>query len=332
MKPSRTEHPNPPRTNAATAPPVIVVGSLNIDCIASVERLPGPGETVAASDLIQRFGGKGANQALAAARQGARVSMIGCVGMDDNGRAYRRRLEAAGINVRGLSTTARALTGTALIAVDRSAENLIIVAPGANGQLKPAAVRKLSSIIRQGSTVLLQFEIPLDSVVETVELANRSGASAVLNPSPFREQFPWGQVRIQTLITNELEAEHIFGMSAASMKSNWKTWSQALGKRRIGVLVVTRGSKPTLCVDDRNCLEVPGLKVGPVDTVGAGDAFTGTFVARRAEGADLRTAIQYANCAGALATLKPGAQESIPGRAETERAFRTLSGSAADGR
>ncbi len=308
----------------SSRPSVLVVGSLNIDYIASVDRLPAPGETVPASGLIQRFGGKGANQAVAAARQGAAVTMIGCVGDDHNGRAYRRRLRAEKINVRALSTTSRALTGTALIAVDRSAENIIIVAPGANGELEPASIRRQSGLICRSAFVLLQFEIPMSAVVATIEHASKVGASVVLNPSPFRQGFPWGKYGLDTLITNQLEAEAIFGMPVDSVRRNFAGWSRALRGKKIERLVITRGGTPTLCLDHKGCLEIPGLKVKPVDTVGAGDAFAGTFAARRAEGEDVPTAIQYANCAGALATLKPGAQESIPTRSATDKAFRRL--------
>lgn len=307
-----------------SASSVIVVGSLNIDYIASVDRLPAPGETVLAGGLIQRFGGKGANQAVAAARQGAAVSMMGCVGEDDNGRAYIQRLRAEGINLRGLTTTNKALTGTALIAVDRSAENMIIVAPGANGQLKPATIRKCSSLIQPPAFLLVQFEIPMSTVIETVRVANRAGIPVVLNPSPFKQGFPWGDLRIETLITNELEANAIFGMRPDSVRSDFDAWSGLLKQKAVERLVITRGAKPTLSLDDEGWSEIAGLKVKPVDTVGAGDAFAGTYVARRGEGADVGRAIQYASCAGALATLKAGAQESIPARAATEKAFRRL--------
>ncbi|HEY5913081.1 MAG TPA: ribokinase [Verrucomicrobiae bacterium] len=303
-------------------PGIIVVGSLNIDYIASVEHLPVPGETVPAQDLIQRFGGKGANQAVAAARQGAKVSMIGCVGADDNGRAYRRRLVAEGINVRGLFSTDQGLTGTALIAVDRSAENIIVVAPGANGHLRTSAIRKLSPMLHPWVTVLLQFEIPLETVIAVIRAANRASAPVVLNPSPFRDGFPWGECRVDTLIANENEAVAIFGRSVETVRAKPETWRKKLTEKRIERLVVTRGAKPTLYLGAETCVEVPGLRVRPVDTVGAGDAFAGTYVARRADGLDVESAIRYANCAAALATLKPGAQESMPSRAATDRAFR----------
>jgi ribokinase len=307
------------------SPRIVVVGSLNIDYIASVERLPRPGETVAAAGLRQSFGGKGANQAVAAARQGASVAMIGCVGVDDGGRRYCNRLHAERIDTAAISMTSTALTGTALIAVDSLAENMIVVAAGANGELKPPAVRTHRALIARARIVLLQLEIPLVTVVETVRLANRLNIPVVLNPSPLRKAFPWGKCRLATLIANTGETEAIFGLAADRLPARVSAWRRALKKRGINQLVITRGSKPTLCLDATVFLEIPTLPVKPVDSVGAGDAFAGTFAARRAEGADLATAVRFANCAGALATLQSGAQEAIPTRAATDRADRRLS-------
>jgi len=303
---------------------LVVVGSLNIDYIASVQRLPGAGETVPASGLVRRFGGKGANQALAAARQGAQVSLIGCVGADEAGRAYRRRLREEGINAAGISTTARALTGTALIAVDPAGENVIVVAPGANAALKASAVRAWRPLIEAAQMVLLQLEVPMAAVTEAVRLANRAGVPVVLNPSPLREGFPWGRCQVETLIVNEMEAQALFGLAPEEFAARPAAGRSALAERKVQRLIITRGAKPTLCSSEDACLEVPTLAVKPVDTVGAGDAFAGAFAARRAQGMDLLEAIRCANCAGALATLKAGAQESIPSRAATDRAVRRL--------
>jgi ribokinase len=303
---------------------VVVVGSLNIDYIASVEHLPAAGETVPATGLVQRFGGKGANQAVAAARQGALVSMIGCVGADDAGRAYCQRLRGEGIDTRGISTTRRALTGTALIAVDKKAENSIIVAAGANGELKPAAVCARRKQIAAANAVLLQWEIPMASVIEAVRVANRAEVSVVLNPSPLRNGFPWGQCRLDTLIANAGEAQAIFGLKPSDLPQSLAKWQRALARRRVERLIITQGASPTLCISAAGYLNVPALSVTPVDTVGAGDAFAGAFAARRAGGADIQSAIRYANCAGALATLKPGAQESMPGKLQTEQAMKGL--------
>lgn len=303
---------------------VTVVGSLNIDYIASVERLPAAGETVPAHGLVRRFGGKGANQALAAARQGAQIAMIGCVGADDEGRAYCRRLRAQRINSSGISTTRRALTGTALIAVDRSAENIIVVAAGANGELTPAAVRVCRQLVASADILLLQLEIPLRSVIEAIRIANRADVPVVLNPSPLRDGFPWGKCRLDTLIANAGEAQAIFGLVPETIAARLGAWRRSLARHRIDRLITTRGPKPTICLTATDYFQVPAFKVKPVDSVGAGDAFAGTFAARRVEGNDLITAVRYANCAGALATLKPGAQEAIPSRAATEKAMKEM--------
>jgi ribokinase len=304
---------------------VVVVGSLNIDYIAAVEHLPTAGETVPATGLVQRFGGKGANQAVAAARQGASVGMIGCVGADDAGRAYCQRLRSEGINVTGVTATTRALTGTALIAVDKAAENSIIVAAGANGELKPAAIRAQRQRIGAADMLLLQLEVPMATVVEAVRVANRANVPVVLNPSPMRDGFPWGKCSLDTLIVNAGEAQAIFGLPLGQLPAGLAKWQCALAQRRIERLIVTQGARPTVCISATGYLKVPTLAVRPVDTVGAGDAFAGAFAARRAGGADLMSAIRHANCAGALATLKPGAQESIPDKALTEKAVRRLS-------
>ena len=301
---------------------IVVVGSLNLDYIASVDRLPSAGQTVPAGRLIRRFGGKGANQAVAAARQGAAVKMIGCVGQDDDGRAYIRRLMLQSIDVTGVSQSATALTGTALIAVDRKAENIIIVAPGANGQLTHKRVGAHQSCITKATALLLQFEIPMSTILAAIECATHAGVPVILNPSPLREDFPWGKCKLSTLIVNDGEAQAIFGLKTS--KASPGSWNAALRKFKVSTLVITRGARPTLCFSGTEKLEVPTLPVTPLDTVGAGDAFAGTFAARRGQGIDLLTTIRLANCAGALTTLKSGAQEAMPGRAATQRALRTL--------
>ena len=303
---------------------VVVVGSLNIDYIATVRRLPRAGETVAATGLVRRFGGKGANQAVAAARQGAKVSMIGCVGKDDAGRAYRQRLRAEGINASGVAATSRALTGTALIAVDRAAENSIIVAAAANGELQPAAIRAQEKRIAAGDILLLQFEVSMATVIQAVRIANQARVPVVLNPSPLRDGFPWGRCELDTVIANADEAQEIFGLELDNLPVGVALWRDGLAQRRIERLIVTQGARPTVCLSRAGYFKVPTLSVKPVDTVGAGDAFAGAFAARRAEGADILGAIRYANCAGALATLKAGAQEAIPSRAGTEKALKRL--------
>lgn len=303
--------------------PVTVVGSLNIDYIAAVERLPQPGETVAAGKLIRRFGGKGANQAVAADRQGAKVTLLGCVGDDDNGRAYRQRLARENIRATAVATTPKALTGTALIAVDSRGENMIIVAAGANGQFQPATVRRYARLIRSARVLLVQFEVPLATLVEAVRQASMGGVAVVLNPSPWRGGFPWGRWPLDTVIANAPEAQAIFGLKAREFSEKAaRLIRRQMGQKKIEHLIITRGGQPTICIGNQTYFEVPTLPVKPVDTVGAGDAFAGAYAAARAEGMDLHRAVRLANAAGALATLKRGAQESMPTRRATWRALR----------
>lgn len=301
---------------------VVVVGSLNVDYIASVERLPAPGQTVAATKLIRRFGGKGANQAVAAARQGAAVRMIGYVGNDEDGSAYLQRLRKESINVAGIRRSSNR-TGMALIAVERSAENLIIVAAGANETLSVRDVHDHRGVIDKADAVLLQFETPMAALIAAIHRANRANVPVVLNPSPLRPNFPWGTCAIDTLIVNAGEAAAIFRMPF-NRTTPASAVRRVLDPRRVRRLIVTQGAKPTLCFAEMMRVEVPALPVKPVDTVGAGDAFAGAFTTRYAEISDFIAAVRLANCAGALATLKPGAQEAVPTRAATDRAARRL--------
>jgi len=311
---------------AKLAPSLLVVGSLNIDYLASVSTLPAAGQTINALGLVRRFGGKGANQAVAAARQGSQVSMIGCLGQDADGRAYRERLKTEGVDVQGIVFTDRALTGTALIAVDSKGENTIIVAAGANGHLTPSIIEAQKARIRRAKVILLQFEVPLKTTLSVIRHANQATIPVVLNPSPYCEGFPWGKHRVDTLIVNSGEAETVFGLSPEHLVASRSSWVKALADAGIANLVVTRGRRSTLFLNANDCFEVPTLAVTPKDTVGAGDAFAGTFASRRAEGLDTFSAIQLANCAGALTTLKSGAQEAMPNRSASEKALRRLPG------
>lgn len=308
-----------------SAPDVVVVGSLNVDFIAQVPRLPAPGETVAALGLLQRFGGKGANQAVAAARQGARVAMIGCVGSDADGAAYRDQLATReGISTAGLRSVPGVPTGKAFINVDAHGENQIVVVAGANAKLTAANVRDRAGIIRGARVLLAQLEVPSDAVFEAMRLANAAQVPVVFNPSPLRAGFPWGRVVLDTVIVNELEAHRILGQPATKLVKNPTHRRAGLAQRRITRLIITRGARPTLCFTADAVRQVPVLRVKPVDTVGAGDAFAGTYAAGLAKGLDWSEAVAGANCAGGLATLKPGAQEALPTRAATLRALARL--------
>lgn len=319
MKSGRTSHSqlHMARISAAS---VVVVGSMNVDLLASVKRLPAAGETVSATSLEKRFGGKGANQALAAARQGAQVTLIGCLGDDPDGRDYRNHLRREGVNCSAVNTV-KGGTGSAFIAVDAKGENQIIVIPGANASLTPPALKMQRSRIEVAHALLVQLEVPLESVVESIALANGRNVPVVLNPSPIHPEFPWGKVTINYLIVNQGEAKQIFEADPDGMADHLETWKPLLAGKGVRTLIVTRGEKSTLVLSESGLKKVATHKVKAVDTVGAGDTFAGAFTAHIAEGTALLECVRWANAAGALATLKVGAQEGIPHRGDVQSAL-----------
>ena len=301
-----------------SAPSIVVVGSLNVDFTARVEHLPAPGETVVARDLTKRFGGKGGNQAVAAARQGAHVTFIGQLGEDPDGRDYRNHLRREGINCSCLNT-AREVTGCAHICVDDRGENQIVVIAGANGMMSGPMVKMQRGRLAAANLMLLQMELPRDCVLAAIALANELKIAVMLNASPLIRDFPWEQVRLAVLVVNEVEARGLLGLEdAADLAVAATEHAQAMRQRGMHTVIVTRGSKPTLIWSDEGCSEVPTIEVKPVDTVGAGDVFAGVLAVHFAEGAPLTQAVRWANAAAALSTLKPGAQEATPHRGDVQ--------------
>jgi ribokinase len=312
-------------TRSKAKPPsrVVVVGSLNLDYFTRVEFLPRPGETIAAERLNRFRGGKGANQAIAAARQGCDVTLIGAVGTDEGGGSYRRALEEEGIRTDHLRT-APGETGSAFITVDREGENMIVIAAGANAELRRGDVARAAPAIEDCDVLLMQFEVPTAAILEAARIANQAGVQIVINPSPFLPTFPWDEIRTDVIVVNETEAEELLGF-APSAQTQHEVYSR-LHELRAGTLVVTRGGEETFAfLREREFLEVPVLSVLPVDTVGAGDAFAGCLAARLAQGFPLEEALPAANCAGALTTLGAGAQDPIPDRAQVDRHVQVLS-------
>jgi len=284
---------------------VCVVGSLNVDHIASVPAFPVPGQTIASSRLEIRHGGKGANQAIAASRQGARVTLAGALGNDPAGNAYRDRLDEAGIAHHLVKETALP-TGAAFINLIPSGENTIVVAAGANASLTAEDIESARDAIEQAAILLVQLEVPVAAVVTAIQIANQSGTRVVFNPSPFDPAFPWPEVFVDVLIVNEGEAEQLDQTTPPD------------GELPIECLVITRGAGPTELISPDGDFVFHPPRVVPVDTVGAGDAFAGTLAARLAFGDALHQAVSLANAAGALSTLRTGAQEAMPDAAATE--------------
>lgn len=275
---------------------VAVIGSVNLDLVATTARLPGPGETVSGTSYAEHAGGKGLNQAIAAARSGASVALVAAVGDDAAGTTLRSLAADDGIDVTAVSVVAGEATGRALITVDEHAENSIVVVPGANARLRAEDAPR-------ARVVIAQLEVPIDEVITAFRHARREGGTTVLNPAP-AQVLPDELVQLcDIVVPNEHEAELIGGVSA-------------LLDRGVSAVVTTRGGAGVVVtasidgvVDTWN---EPAVAVTPADTTGAGDAFCGALAARLAAGDELRDAVRYAAAAGALATTVAGAVPSLP--------------------
>ncbi|MEU8823222.1 ribokinase [Streptomyces sp. NPDC048636] len=294
---------------------LLVVGSANADLVIGVERRPGPGETVLGSDLAVHPGGKGANQAVAAARLGARTALLARVGDDGHGRLLLDSLRTAGADTSGV-LTGGAPTGVALITVDPSGDNSIVVSPGANARLTPEDVRAAAPLLASARVVSLQLEIPLETVAEVVRAAagadGRPGPRVVLNPSP-AAPLPGEVLAVcDPLVVNEHEARFLLGDDPAGGSAEPEEWAAALLARGPRSVVVTLGAQGALVADGGPAVRVPSLPVEAVDTTGAGDAFTGALGWRLGVGDDLETAVRYAVRVGAAAVTRAGAQQSFP--------------------
>ncbi|WP_069764214.1 ribokinase [Streptomyces sp. LUP47B] len=294
---------------------LLVVGSANADLVIGVERRPGAGETVLGSDLAVHPGGKGANQAVAAARLGARTALLARVGDDGHGRLLLDSQQAAGVDTVGV-LVGGAPTGVALITVDPSGDNSIVVSPGANGRLTPGDVRSAVSLFHASRVVSAQLEIPLETVVEVVRnLA--PGSRFVLNPSPPRPLPTEVLAACDPLIVNEHEAKVILGDARVSdAPEDWARLLLAKGPRSV---VVTLGAEGSLVASSSGAVtRVASVKVDAVDTTGAGDAFTAALAFRLGAGSALPEAAAYASRVGAVAVTREGAQDSFPTAEEVE--------------
>ncbi|MFJ9181310.1 ribokinase [Streptomyces sp. NPDC102360] len=286
---------------------LLVVGSANADLVVGVDRRPAAGETVLGSDLRTHPGGKGANQAVAAAKLGASTALLARVGDDGHGRLLRDSMEAAGVDTSGV-LVGGAPTGVALITVDPSGDNSIVVSPGANGRLTPEDVRAAGELFAGARVVSMMLEIPLETVAEVVRnLAD--GARLVLNPSPPAPLPDEVLAACDPLIVNEHEAQVIAGTDLGDDPEDWARQLLALGPRSV---VVTLGSEGALVADAAGSQRVAAVKVKAVDTTGAGDAFTAALAWRLGTGESLAEAAAYAAKVGAAAVTKEGAQASYP--------------------
>jgi ribokinase len=289
-----------------------------MDLVARAPRLPHPGETLAGRTFAQVAGGKGGNQAVAAARLGAQVSMLGCVGADANGAQLRAGLEAEGIDCVAVET-GREATGVALIIVDDASQNAIVIVAGSNGEVTPDTIARHEAVLAAADVVICQLETPLDTVQAALTTARRLGKTVILNPAPATGPLPaeWLPL-IDYLIPNELEAATLTGLPVGSPEEAATAAAvlRAAGTRNVLVTLGPRGVQAALEGAAPALYDAP--KVKAVDTTAAGDTFIGGFAAQLAQGASVDAAIRFAQRAAALSVTRAGAQPSIPTRAEVE--------------
>ena len=293
---------------------ILVVGSLNMDLVVTVETHPKPGDTVLGGDTRTIPGGKGANQAAAASKAGGDVAMLGLVGSDAYGDALREALREAGVDTERVRTV-EGPSGVALITVDADGQNMIVVSPGANGKLSPKDFEE--GMLDGAALVVMQLEIPLPTVQTVAEAAAARSVPVLLNPAPAQPLSDGFLSKIGYLVVNEGEAALLSGSSVTDAESALAA-ARSLRERGAQTVVVTLGARGLVWSSDDGEGKLEPHNVKAIDTTAAGDAFCGAFAVALAEEKGLEPALRFANTAGALATTKEGAQPSLPTREEIE--------------
>ncbi|HWQ46004.1 MAG TPA: ribokinase [Longilinea sp.] len=296
---------------------IVVLGSLNMDLIVRMDHLPAPGETVLGGDLVTALGGKGANQAVAAARLGGQVSMVGRVGMDAYGHAQRSALEAAGIDTQWLLTDPGALTGVAFILLDKNGQNSIVVSPGANQRMLANDVAAIKPALEHADCLVMQLETPLETVTAAAALAAQMGVKVILNPAPAQGLPKDLLCHVDTLILNETEAALLTGMPVEGDAAAHAAGKQLLSKGPRCV-ALTLGGRGAYWITAQHSGFVQAYTVEVVDTTAAGDAFVGAMAVALAEEWEQDLATHFACAAGAIAVTRLGAQPSLPTLAEVK--------------
>lgn len=302
---------------------ILVIGSLNTDLVVRVNRFPREGETLVGDSFQQFLGGKGANQAVSAARLGAQVAMVGRLGVDGFGDAQIAGLEADGIDTSGILRDPEAPSGIASITVDSTGKNRIIIVPGANMRCGVEDVDAARDRIAEADILLLQLEIPVESVARAIQIAAEVGTPVILNPAPAQAVDPALLANVDYLTPNEVEAEQLTGISVKSPVDAGRAAAQLISYG-VGGVVITLGERGAVVVEKGGAAPVlmPAFSVDAVDTVAAGDAFNGALAVCLAQGAPLVEAARYAAAVAAIAVTRPGAQASLPYRSEVEAFLR----------
>ena len=305
--------------------PIIVFGSINMDLVTKSPRLPRAGETLQGYEFFTAPGGKGANQAVAAARLGLPTYLLGRLGDDEFGRQLRRSLQESGVNTDRILVDQAASSGVAVITVDDAGENNIIIVAGTNGRVNHQDIDRLTDLLPGAAALLLQLEIPLPAVIAAAQAARRAGVSVILDPAPAKGDIPPELYPLVDIITpNEIEASQLVGFPVDGQEAAAKA-SAELRQRGVGSVIVKLGDRGVFCSTGEETFFVPAFSVQAVDTVAAGDAFNGGLAAALAEGRSLREAVVWGAAAGAISATKAGAQPSLPDR-ETFNNFLTQRG------
>ena len=304
-----------------TAGKLVVLGSINADHILNLESFPTPGETVTGHHYQVAFGGKGANQAVAAGRSGADIAFIACTGDDDIGERVRRQLLSDGIDVAPVRAVKDQSTGVALIFVNAEGENVIGIHAGANAALSVEQVEAEKARIADAQALLMQLESPLESVLAAAKIAHQHQTTVVLNPAPARELSDELLALVDIITPNETEAEKLTGIRVEN-DDDAANAARVLHDKGIGIVMITLGSRGVWVSHEGQGRRVPGFKVQAIDTIAAGDTFNGAFVTALLEGIALDEAIRFAHAAAAIAVTRKGAQPSVPWREEIDEFLR----------
>jgi len=298
--------------------PIIVVGSLNLDFVARIDKLPRPGETVSGHAFQMLPGGKGANQAYAVGKLGGRVKMFGCVGGDVFGERLKANLASAGVDVSCILTNPNETTGVALILVESGGQNQIVVIPGANGTFSPADLGSNSEEIQEGF-LLMQLESPIETVEAAAAIGKARNLMTILDPSPARQLSPSLLKNVDLLTPNESEALLILGHQGGAVSlAEAPHVTEGLLKLGPRIVILKMGEKGAWLADGQRDRHFPSHKVTAIDVTAAGDTFNGALAVALAEGKSIEEAICFANCAAAIAVTRLGAQASIPNRSEVQ--------------
>ena len=296
---------------------IVVIGSSNTDMVIKSEKLPAPGETVLGGTFLMNPGGKGANQAVAAARLGGRVTFICKTGDDLFARRAEEGYRQEGIDTAFMLCNAEVPSGVALITVDAKGENCIAVAPGANNTLLPADIEQARSEIESADLVIMQLEIPLETVICAARIAHESGVKVLLNPAP-ASALPEELLRmVDVLIPNRGEASALTNIEV----TDWETAERAarvLHGYGVGSVLITLGAYGALCFDGSECTHIAPIKEKTVDTTAAGDTFCGALCVAQAEERDLEQAARFASLVASISVTRLGAQNSVPYRREID--------------